>query len=87
MILPLRKTFLTISIHVRTVAPLVFSLPVLITALLKKADLVCSANLFSTGKSDVASFYNIWEAVTAVFSVCVRHGKTGSVRGLGMFQE
>ncbi|KAF6237650.1 hypothetical protein HO173_003851 [Letharia columbiana] len=47
------------------------------------SDLKCSANIFSAGKSDVSSFYDIWKAVTALFSVCARHGKAGSVRGLG----
>ena len=49
------------------------------------ADLKCSANFFSTGRPDVASNYEMWEAVTAVSDVCVRNGKTGSARGLGMF--
>lgn len=50
-------------------------------------DLGCSANMFSTGRPDVSSFYNLWEAATAVFSVCVRHRKTGSVRGIGEHGE
>ena len=54
---------------------------------MKIADSKCSVTLFSTGKSDVASFYEIWQAVTAVFSVCTQHGKGGSIRGLGMFSN
>ncbi|CAD6578702.1 MAG: hypothetical protein ASARMPRED_008809 [Alectoria sarmentosa] len=35
------------------------------------------------GKSDTTSWYRIWEAVMLVYSVCVRSGKGGSVKGLG----
>lgn len=52
---------------------------------LSTADMKCVVTLFSTGKSDVTSYYDIWEAVTAVFSVCARHRRTGSVRGLGEY--
>ena len=38
------------------------------------------------GKSDTTSWYRIWEAVTAVYSVCARQGKGGIVRGLGMLE-
>ncbi len=48
-----------------------------------KEDKGCSANLFSTGQADLTSYYDIWQAVTAVFSKCARYGYTGSVRGLG----
>ncbi len=33
--------------------------------------------------SDTASWYQMWEVVTAVFSVCVRHRQGGGARGLG----
>lgn len=46
-------------------------------------DLVCSVNVFTNGQPDVLSYYEIWEAVVAVFSVCTRYGKPGSLRGLG----
>ena len=49
----------------------------------KKADLVCSASVFTNGRPDILSHYNIWEAVIAIYSVCTRYGKTGSLRGLG----
>lgn len=48
-------------------------------------DSKCTANLFSAGRTDVASFYDIWQGVTAMFSVCVRKGYSGSVRGIGTF--
>ena len=51
----------------------------------KLANLECSANIFSTGKPDVASFYEMWEAVTAISDVCTRYRQAGSARGLGMF--
>lgn len=57
----------------------------LLTRLLQKADLVCSATVFTNGQPDVLSHYNIWEAVIAIYSVCTRYGKTGSLRGLGKF--
>ena len=47
------------------------------------ADDKCIAQLFSTGKSDVSLWYRMWEAVTAVFSVCVRGGQGGVFTGLG----
>ncbi|CAD6592516.1 MAG: hypothetical protein ASARMPRED_006380 [Alectoria sarmentosa] len=47
------------------------------------ANLECSANIFSTGKPDVASFYEMWEAVTAISDVCTRYRQAGSARGLG----
>ena len=37
------------------------------------------------GKSDTTSWYQIWEAVMLIYSVCVRKGKGGIVTGLGMF--
>ena len=52
-----------------------------------KADYKCAVNLFTTGQSDVATFYDIWQAATAIFAVCGRYGKGGSVRGLGMFSR
>ncbi|CAF9941111.1 hypothetical protein IMSHALPRED_002431 [Imshaugia aleurites] len=47
------------------------------------SDYKCAVNLFTTGQSDVATFYDIWQAATAIFAVCGRYGKGGSVRGLG----
>ena len=41
-----------------------------------------SVRLFGT--LDTTSWYDIWEAVVLVYSVCARHGKGGSVKGLGM---
>ena len=46
-------------------------------------DAKCSANVFSAGKTEVASYYELWEAVTAIFTVCVWRSKIGSVRGVG----
>ncbi len=47
------------------------------------ADEKCAAQIFSTGKSDFGVWYNMWAAVTAVFSVCVRVGRGGVFTGLG----
>lgn len=69
-----------------SIAPFDFQLTFSKSSFHETEDVRCFANLFSTGKSDVASYYEIWEAVIALFSVCVRHGKTGSIRGIGMFQ-
>ena len=41
-----------------------------------------SVRLFGT--LDTTSWYRIWEAVVLVYSVCARHRKGGSVKGLGM---
>ena len=35
--------------------------------------------------SDEASWYEIWEGTTAIWSVCLRHGEGGSVSGIGEF--
>ena len=47
------------------------------------ADNKCVAKTFTTGKTDVSTWYRIWEAMTALFSVCVRAGKGGVSRGIG----
>ena len=47
------------------------------------ADDKCVAQIFSTGPSDVSRWYHMWEAVTAIYSICVRAGLSGSFRGLG----
>lgn len=39
--------------------------------------------VFSAGRADRTSWYSLWEAVEAIFSVCGRDGKAGSFRGLG----
>ena len=64
------------------VSPLFRSL-CLLTKSLKKADLKCLATVFTNGKPDVLSYYELWEAVVAIYSVCTRYGKPGSLRGLG----
>lgn len=48
-----------------------------------EADDKCVVQIFSTGKSDISFWYRMWEAVTAVFSICVRAGKGGAFTGLG----
>ncbi|KAF6220745.1 hypothetical protein HO133_003178 [Letharia lupina] len=35
--------------------------------------------------SDTAAWYEFWEATTAIWSACVRHGQGGSLGGLGEF--
>lgn len=49
----------------------------------ESSDEKCVMKVFSTGKSDVSYWYRIWEAVTAVFSICVRSGRGGVYTGLG----
>ena len=49
------------------------------------ADDLCVVKIFSTGASDISYWYRIWEAVTAVFSICVRAGRGGVFTGLGEF--
>ena len=50
-----------------------------------KADDKCVVKLYSTGTSDLVAWYRVWEAVEATFSVCGRHFKSGSYRGIGQF--
>ena len=39
--------------------------------------------IFSTGGSDMSTWYRMWAATTAVYSVCGRQGRGGSSRGIG----
>ena len=47
-------------------------------------DRKCALRIFTKGASDVYTWYRIWAAATAVFSVCVRHRRGGSVRDIGI---
>lgn len=47
------------------------------------ADDKCMLQIFSTSAADVTEWYRLWEAVTAVFSICVRAGEGGIFRRLG----
>ena len=49
------------------------------------ADDKCVMQVFSTGTTDSCSWYRMWEAMTAVFSICVRGGRGGVYMGLGQF--
>ena len=49
------------------------------------ADNKYVVQIFSTGQSDISLWYRMWEAVTAVFSICVRAGIGGVITGLGEF--
>ena len=47
-------------------------------------DRTCLSRIWYTKKeSDTASWFQIWEAVTAVYSACVRHQQKGTIRRLG----
>lgn len=51
---------------------------------LDEDDKDCLSRIWYTKKeSDTASWFKIWEAITAVYSVCVRHQQRGSIKGLG----
>ncbi|KAL9075171.1 MAG: hypothetical protein Q9161_001857 [Pseudevernia consocians] len=43
----------------------------------------CIVRLYSTGRSDVVAWYQIWEAVEATFAMCGRSYQGGSYRELG----
>lgn len=47
------------------------------------ADEKCMFAVFTTGRIDLSSWYRMWEATTALFSVCVRDGQGGVYRGIG----
>ena len=50
------------------------------------ADRRCLVRIDLVGEATVASWYEIWEAVTAIAAMCTRHkGKGGRARGLGKF--
>ena len=51
---------------------------------LREDDRQCLSRIWYTKKeSDTASWFQIWEAITAVYSACVRHQQKGTIRGLG----
>ena len=44
----------------------------------------CSATIDTPGRAyDVASFYDIWIALSAIFAICSRKNQGGVIRGLG----
>lgn len=50
-------------------------------------DSRCTLRLFTKGASDASTWYRIWSAAVAVFSVCVRNRRGGSFRDLGIDQQ
>ena len=47
-------------------------------------DEKCFVRMFYVEKkSDTASWYSIWQAVSALWAVCIRNYQRGSFRGLG----
>lgn len=48
-------------------------------------DEQCLLRLFSTGRTDSASWYTIWQAAEATFARCARDRRSGNFRGLGRF--
>ena len=47
-------------------------------------DRTCLSRIWYTKKeSDTASWFQIWEAISAVYSACVSHQQKGTIRGLG----
>ena len=48
-----------------------------------EGDAQCALKIFGKGRADVTSWYKVWEAVSAVYSVCTKHAKVGTFRGLG----
>ena len=45
----------------------------------------CVLQVFLAGESDTALWYRLWEAATAVYSICARDKKKGVSRGLGEY--
>lgn len=44
----------------------------------------CFAQISMTGEySESSTWYKMWEALTALFAVCGKHGQGGIYRGLG----
>ncbi|KAL9068027.1 MAG: hypothetical protein Q9161_006472 [Pseudevernia consocians] len=51
---------------------------------LDSGDNQCVGQIFSASRnSDTDSWFSVWEAATAIFSMCLRHGRAGVARGLG----
>lgn len=64
------------------------SLPFLIDC--RVASVPCSLELNSTfdvAILDTGSWYEVWEATIALWSVCVRHRSRGSINSIGEFPE
>ncbi|KAM0796912.1 hypothetical protein BDR22DRAFT_892841 [Usnea florida] len=53
----------------------------------ESSDGKCLLTIFGRGGRDETSWYKIWEAVTAVYSICTRQGKVGSFQGLGELEN
>ena len=46
----------------------------------------CSLQIIGTsGASDTTTWYELWEAATALWSACLRQGVAGGLSGLGKF--
>lgn len=53
---------------------------------LRYDDLVnhdCVLDIESAGRIDTISWYQLWQETNAIFSLCVRKGRTGYSRGCG----
>lgn len=51
---------------------------------LDEDDKKCLGRIFYVKQeSDITSWYEVWEAFTAVYSVCIRNQRCGTSRGLG----
>lgn len=44
---------------------------------------LCEMRIFTTGASDTASWYQFWEATSALYYACAKQGKGGVFSGLG----
>lgn len=50
---------------------------------LQSSDDKCAMRIFGKGRADATSWFKLWEAVSAVYSICLRHRMAGNFRGLG----
>lgn len=50
------------------------------------ADRCCKITINTNGRTDHASWYEMWEAVQAMYGMCLRFGKAGRAinRGLSL---
>ncbi|CAF9943056.1 MAG: hypothetical protein ALECFALPRED_010502 [Alectoria fallacina] len=58
------------------------SATVLLPQAVESDDALCLLRIFGT-PSDTASWYELWEATTAIWSVCTRQSRGGSLGGIG----
>nr|UZP47913.1 hypothetical protein [Cladonia uncialis subsp. uncialis] len=54
---------------------------------IKAGENQCVLRLYTPESSDSISWFEVWEETTAIYSACIRKGRTGYSRGLGELHQ